>query len=143
MRVKRAYRRSPKPLKVKVQRVKRKPRRGPMPRKPKGAKDKGGPGSRSIKASVKAIIEEVVGDATGRTTIAKALLDGLKGGPRNADRYLRLCAEYIDGKPVDTMNLNAQVTMDEVTTAKGRLEGKMNTLLKAVLAKRKVEAPTV
>ena len=110
--------------------------------KPKGAKDHGGKGSRTIKASVKAIIEEVVRDPKGRMTIEKALIDGLKGGPRNADRYLRLCADYMDGKPVDTMNLNAQVTMDEVTTAKTRLEGKLNTLLKAVLAKRKVEAPT-
>lgn len=108
------------------------------PGKPPGTKDNLGPGSRSVKASIKAVIEEVT--LNEGTTIRKALMDGIRGGARNADRYLKLMAEYTDGKPKDTLDLN--VRDDELATAKQRLDRKMDTLLKAVLAKRATQQPT-
>ena len=140
---KRSYTRPPKAFRPKTPKVKPAPtgralrfKGKPHPRT--GSKDKVLHG-RVAKASVKAIIEEIVSDPTGRMTIERAIRRGINASPRDAKAWVEMAANYMDGKPVDSLNLKAQVTMDEVSTAKLRLESKMNTLLNAVLAKRKKE----
>lgn len=109
------------------------------PGKPKGSKDKL-PGGRSIKASIKAIIERVV-ENEGET-IESALIDGLSGGARFAHNYLRLCAEYTDGKPAETLNLNSQYNEDELAQAKDRLDRKVAQLAATILKRDTVDPPT-
>jgi hypothetical protein len=102
------------------------------PGKPKGAKDKS-PVSRAQRASVKALIEELVLDHP--TEIRKAIVDGIKGGARHADRYVRLVTEYTDGKPVDTLNINPW-RQDEVEAAHRTLEKKFEGVLAAIIKRR-------
>jgi hypothetical protein len=104
--------------------------------RPPGAKERI---PRSVKASVRTIIEEVALNET--KTIRSAIVDGLKSGARNADRYLRIVAEYTDGKPVDTINLNAHYKEDDLTQAKRKLDAKIQRLVTAVLAKRAKNEP--
>jgi hypothetical protein len=80
----------------------------------------------SVKASVKAVIEEVVSERS--PSIKAAIIDGLESGPRNADRYLRMCAEYTDGKPDATLNLRTQFKEDELSIAQRDLARKFETL---------------
>ena len=100
------------------------------PGKKKGTTDRV-PGQRKIRASVRAIIEEVVSNE--ERTVRQAIVGGLKGGPRNSHHYLRLAAEYTDGKPTD--NVRFRFDEDELATAKQTLNNKMNDLLEAVLRK--------
>lgn len=91
-------------------------------------------GKRTAKASVQTLIEEVVrGNAA---TIRDALKRGLRSGPRHADRYLKLAAEYTDGKPVDTLNVNSQYKPDELEAAKHTLGRKLDKLFTVILANR-------
>jgi hypothetical protein len=103
------------------------------PGKKKGQRNRV-PGERAIKASVRTLIEEVVRD--NPKTIRNALLRGLRSGPRHADRYLKLSAEYMDGKPVDTVNLNSQYKQDELESAKKTLGQKLDRIFKTILANR-------
>lgn len=102
------------------------------PGKPKGATDKS-PVTRSQRASVKALIEELVSEHPKE--IRQAILDGIKGGPRNADRYVRLVTEYTDGKPADTLNINPW-RQDEVEAAHRTLEKKFEGVLAAIIKRR-------
>lgn len=88
--------------------------------RPAGAKSKV-PGA--VRASVKAVIEEVVSER--QPTIRAALIDGVTAGPRHADRYLRLMAEYTDGKPDANMNIRTSFKEDEIESASRSLERKM------------------
>jgi len=106
------------------------------PPKQKGSKDRI-PGQRKIKASIKAIIEDVV--ATQSLTVRKALIDGIKGGPRNAHHYLKMAAEYTDGKPGD--NLRVQFDVDELAEAKKTLHEKLDILLKRLPSPNAPEPP--
>ena len=104
------------------------------PGRPKGSKDKGEI-PKSVRASVKAICQHV---ATTKTmTIKRALVNGVNSSPAHADRYIKLIAEYVDGRPVDTMHLNAVLSQEEVSGAKHRLSKSMETLASAILARRK------
>jgi len=100
-------------------------------KKQKGEKDKV-PGQRKIRASVKAIIAEVVQDNS--KTVRQAILDGLQGGPRNAHHYLKLAAEYTDGKPDQT--LMHRFDEDELATAKDTLSRKLDAFLERVLEQK-------
>src|SRR5690606_20635302 len=51
----------------------------------------------SVRASIRTVLEEVAQNEG--ETIRSAIMRGLTGGARNADRYIRLIAEYVDGKP--------------------------------------------
>lgn len=102
--------------------------------RPKGAKDRI-PNGRVVKASIKAIAEEVASNEG--TTVRKAIIDGIKGGPRFAHNYLRFVAEYVDGKPADTLNVGHSFNEDELAQAKDRLDRKMTALATAILSKRK------
>lgn len=99
----------------------------PPPPKQKGAKDKV-PGQRKIRASVKSIIVEVV--EKQKSTVRGAIVRGLKSGPRDAHHYLKLAAEYTDGKP--DQKLSVQFDEDELATAKESLHKKLDTLLKRI-----------
>lgn len=88
---------------------------------------------RSIRASVKAILERVV--KTKGTTVERAIIDGIDSGPRHADRYLRLAAEYVDGKPVDTVHLHAQFNQTELNSARQHLGAKLSSMLATLLAR--------
>lgn len=87
-----------------------------------------------VKASIKAIAEEVA--STEGTTIRSAIMSGIKGGPRYAHNYLRFVAEYVDGKPADTLNLSHNFNEDELAQAKDRLDRKVTALATALLTKR-------
>lgn len=103
------------------------------PGKKKGTKARV-PGERKIKASVRDLIEEVVRD--NPRTIRDALKRGLRSGPRHADRYLKLAAEYMDGKPIDTINLNSQYKQDELESARRSLSQQLNKIFKTIVANR-------
>lgn len=94
----------------------------------------------SVKASVKAVLEEVA-ETEGRT-IRQAVMEGLRGGPRNADRYIRMVAEYVDGKPKDTIDLNAKITDDAANTSKNRINAKVATMVRNILKKKEREGIT-
>lgn len=81
---------------------------------------------RSVRASVKAVIEEVVTEQ--QPSIYNAIIDGIESGSRNAHNYLRLCAEYTDGKPDATLNLRTQFKEDEMAIAERQLQQKMEQL---------------
>jgi len=98
--------------------------------RPKGAKSQI---PSNVRASVKAILEDVV--TKRKATIRNAIVDGLNGGPRHADRYLRLAAEYTDGKPSDTLNLNARWNQDELATAREGLGKKLDGILAVIMKK--------
>jgi hypothetical protein len=97
------------------------------------------PGERAVKASVRTLIEEVVRDNS--KTIRSALLRGLRSGPRHADRYLKLSAEYMDGKPVDTINVNSQYKQDELESAKRTLGKKLDRIFNTILKNRETPLP--
>lgn len=86
-----------------------------------------------IRASVKAILEDVV--SKRKKTVRSAIVGGLTSGPRHADRYLRLAADYLDGKPTDNINLNARFNQDELSSARELLGKKLDGVL-TVLLKR-------
>jgi hypothetical protein len=108
------------------------------PGKAKGQRDRV-PGERRVKASVRDLIEEVVRD--NPKTIRDALKRGLRSGPRHADRYLKLAAEYMDGKPVDTINVNSQYKQDELESAKQTLGKKLDRIFKTILKNRNEPLP--
>jgi len=106
------------------------------PGKAKGQKDRV-KGMRTAKASVATLIEEVV--RSNPMTIRDALKRGLRAGPRHADRYLKLAAEYLDGKPVDTINVNSQYKQDELESAKRTLGKKLDKLFAIIVANRETD----
>lgn len=108
------------------------------PGKAKGQKDRV-KGMRTAKASVQTLIEEVVRD--NPRTIRDAIKRGLRSGPRHADRYLKLAAEYLDGKPVDTINVNSQYKQDELEGAKRTLGKKLDKLFAVIMANRNEPLP--
>jgi len=100
------------------------------------------PGAKSVvpagvRASVKAILEDVV--SKRKKTVRRAIIDGIQSGPRHSDRFLRLAAEYVDGKPTDNVNLNARWNQDELSEAKDTLGKKLDGIL-AIILTREAEA---
>jgi len=91
----------------------------------------------SVKASVKAVLEEVA--ETEGLTIRRAVMEGLRGGPRNADRYIRMVAEYVDGKPKDTIDLNAKIKDEAAAGSKNRINAKVATMVRNILKKKERE----
>jgi hypothetical protein len=91
----------------------------------------------SVKASVKTVLMEVA--ETEGLTIRKAIMEGLRGGPRNADRYIRMMAEYVDGKPGETIDLNAKIKDETIATSKTRINAKVATMVRNILKKRERE----
>lgn len=102
------------------------------PGKAKGTKDKI-PGQRVFKASIVSIMQEIA--ETEGLTIHKALMQGIKGGPRHADRYLKLMSEYLDGKPTDNLNIR-RFDDDELATAEQRTDQMIARVMKQILEKR-------
>jgi hypothetical protein len=86
---------------------------------------------RGVRASIKAIIEDVV--KGNSKDVRTAFEGGLRGGPQHADRYLKLAAEYLDGKPTDNVNLNARWNQDELATAREQLGKKLSSMLSLIL----------
>ena len=101
------------------------------PGKPKGA---GNEIPSSVKASIKTVLEDVA--ATEGLTIRRAIMDGLRGGPRNADRYVRMIAEYVDGKPGETIDLNARIKDETIAQSRNRINAKVATMVRNILKKR-------
>lgn len=77
-------------------------KRGGSPGRPKGSRDKV---TRTFKASIKHVFEEVATEDP--ELIRTAVLRGLRGRPREAFPYVQLAAFYLDGKPAETIKLNA------------------------------------
>lgn len=84
----------------------------------------------SVQASVKAVIEEVVTER--KQSLKDAIIDGIESGPRNAHNYLRMCAEYTDGKPVQDLNVRTHFKEDEIANAQRSLTRKMDKLFERV-----------
>lgn len=103
------------------------------PGRPKGAKDKGGI-PRNVKASMRQLFEDVV--TRNKGTLRTALMRGVTSGPRHADRYLKLITEYVDGKPVDTLNLNTQFDKESLDAASSMLGKKMEAMVAALQRKK-------
>jgi hypothetical protein len=108
------------------------------PGKPHGAV--GIPGERALKASVRSIIEDVVRE--NKPSVHKAVLDGIKSGPSTAHLYLKLAVEHLDGRPVDTINVNSQYKQDELAAAKTSLGRKLDKMMKVILANKATPPPT-
>lgn len=104
------------------------------PGKPKGA---GNEIATSVKASIKTVLEEVAQNEG--LTIRRAIMDGLKGGPRNADRYIRMIAEYVDGKPKEEIDLNAKIQDETLAQSKNRINAKVATMVRNILKKNERE----
>lgn len=85
----------------------------------------------SVQASVKAVIEEVV--SGHKASIHDAILEGIESGPRNAHNYLRMCAEYLDGKPATELHVRTNFKEDEIADAQRSLTRKMNKLFERVM----------
>jgi hypothetical protein len=83
------------------------------------------PHGRTIKSSIRAIIQEVVNDEP--LTVRDALRRGLAADPKVAHHYLKLAAEYIDGKP--DQNLRHSFDVDELAQAKDTLGQKLDAVL--------------
>ena len=95
------------------------------PGRPKGSKDKV---PRGLKASVRAVCEKIA--SSNVSDIERAILNGIRnGGARNSIMYLRMVAEYVDGKPRETIDVNADVKLQEMlANAKDSLSGKLASL---------------
>lgn len=90
---------------------------------------------RSVKASMKQLFEEVA--QTEQATLRSALMRGIRrGGAKHSDRYIRLVAEYVDGKPVDTLNLNSQFKSETLEAAADQLKKQMTLLVQSVMKRR-------
>lgn len=89
---------------------------------------------RGVKASIKAVLAEVAENEG--MTIRKAVMEGLRGGPRNADRYIRMIAEYVDGKPKDEIDLNAKIQDETIAQSKNRINAKVATMVRNILKKK-------
>jgi hypothetical protein len=109
--------------------------------KKKIGRPKGSPNAipAQVRASIKAVIEEVVSER--QLSIRDALVNGIESGPRNADRYLRLCADYTDGKPDATLNLRTNFKEDELAAAQRTLAKKMDTLFARAALVTVLDAP--
>lgn len=104
------------------------------PGKPPGAKNEI---AGRVKASIKTVLQEVA--ETEGLTIRRAIMDGLKGGPRNADRYIRMIAEYVDGKPKEEIDLNAKIKDETLAQSKNRINAKVATMVRNILKKNERE----
>jgi hypothetical protein len=98
--------------------------------RPKGARDRK---PRNLKASVKTLIEDVV--ANQQPTLRRALMNGLRSSPRFADKYLRICAEYTDGTPEQSLKLSG-FNPEELENVGASLAKKMDVLVAAVLTRK-------
>lgn len=107
---------------VRIKKPKRRSRKG-IPNRPHRLQ--------SVQASIKAVIEEVVTER--KPSIKQALIDGIESGPRNAHNYLRMAAEYTDGKPDSNIHLRTSFKEDEIADAQRSLTRKMDKLFQKVL----------
>jgi len=82
-------------------------RPGPDPRRahgrPKGTKDLIPRGHR---AGIRAVLRELIAEQP--ETFRRALLRGLKSPPPHSARYLDLAALYLDGRPLQTVELQTR-----------------------------------
>jgi hypothetical protein len=76
------------------------------PGRPAGRRNKVPP---SVKASVKAVLEEVAG--SNREEIKAAILKGVNSKPPHSLRYVEVIAHYVDGKPAETIKLKGPVLL--------------------------------
>lgn len=104
------------------------------PGRPKGSRDKI---PKSVKASIKALCEEIAADPKGNKSIRSAITRGIRAHVKYAHLYVRLVAEYVDGKPVDTLNLNTQFKQEDLETAGKRIGAKLERMISAVLSRKR------
>lgn len=109
-------------------RAKKKSRKGKGRGRAKGAKTK-----LPTRASMRAIVEEIIIER--KKTIKQAWIDGVTSGPQFAHHYLKPMMEQVDGKPDASINLNGNFKDDEVAAAQRSLRRKMDTLIRATLAR--------
>lgn len=87
---------------------------------------------RNVKASVRQILEDVAREKV--RDVRTAIEVGIRSGPRHSDRYLRLMAEYVDGKPDTTINLNNNFKAETVEESARMLQKQMTKLVTKALA---------
>jgi hypothetical protein len=76
------------------------------PGRPRGSRNKV---PLSVKASIKAVLEEVA--VSNRDEIREAILKGIRSRPPHSLRYLEVVAHYVDGKPADTVTIKGQTIL--------------------------------
>ena len=87
---------------------------------------------RNVKASVRQILEDVAREKVA--DVRTAIEVGIRSGPRHSDRYLRLMAEYVDGKPDTTINLNNNFKAETVEESARMLQKQMTRLVTKAIA---------
>ena len=108
------------------------------PGRPKGAKSK-------IPRSITDTIKQIVGDVikTESLTLRRAFLNGVRSGPHTSHHYLKLIAEYNEGKPKESLSLDMQFNETKMDQAARGMRKKMDLLVATVLKqKRERDAET-
>lgn len=102
------------------------------PGRPKGSKNKL---PRSVMQTMREICEKII--SSENTTLRSALMRGVRSHPRFAFNYIRLLAEYNEGKPKETLDLNATFNEQVMEQAANGMRKKMDLLLKTVLKQQR------
>lgn len=101
------------------------------PGKPKGATDIV---PRGVKASFKQLAQEIL--ETRSLTLRNAIMRGIRGSSRDADRYLRLIAEYNEGKPESSVKLGMEFKTETMEEAAHQFRRSMSHMVKQLLSRR-------
>jgi hypothetical protein len=67
--------------------------------------------------------------------IQAAIARGIRGSSKNAHHYLRLSAEYMDGKPTESVELTVQTHHEAVNAASEKLDTLLNKLASKIAEK--------
>lgn len=92
--------------------------------RPKGSKDEV---PRSVKASIRAVLEDVISSEPG--LIRDAIMRGLRAAPPRSFQYVQLAAHYVDGKPEDRLEIRnlANLSDPELEQLEARLARAIGT----------------
>lgn len=108
------------------------------PGRPKGAKSKI---PRSITDTIKQIVGDIIKNET--LTLRRAFVNGVRSGPHTAHQYLKLIAEYNEGRPKESLSIDAQFSETQMESSARGMRKKMDLLLATVLKqKRERDNPT-
>jgi hypothetical protein len=102
------------------------------PGRPKGAKSKI---PRTITDTIKQIVGDIIKEES--LTLRRAFVNGVRSGPHTAHQYLKLIAEYNEGKPKEQLTIDAQFNETQMESAARGMRKKMDLLLSTVLKQKR------